>query len=532
MTASQIPYDALDWLQIAIYFLALPIVALAGSLFGLLGRIRRGGVFWAANVGMLAGAVTCLTCGLAIGTLNQKLPTEFVDYFTSDYRWRMLAATLGATFVCALAAAVAWRFLHKPAEKQPFVFSLRQVLLLEFFALLGLGCWISLRLFVLEASDPRVLAERQLERLKARLEAKGWVVEPGKASLSIDLTNMTPEEIKSAMSLLGSGEVGQLPRLESLGIVANDDSQFNLGPLLERLNPKGLGLNVKEPSEKTIKQLGKSNVQSLGLTGNLGSVDLGALAENASLSSIQLSGEITRKSFSTLSKSTSVKRLTLWQLKLDEGDPQAEQKANIDWPPQLEYLQFAGTFTHRDFQSLANHPKLNTLYAHWFRLNDDDIETLVKLPDLKKADIWTGTLSDRGYERLATLRLHENASGYLQLQVDSPPFDEAVVQKLKPLRGIKSLRLYWADVGDEVMDEFAEMKDLEMLHFMSPQITQEGIMKLATLPNLHSMFYPVHLNDGKFPKAFAAKRVELDLPPVDLTPIGQQPVPEYTEPAE
>jgi hypothetical protein len=531
MTASQIPYDAIDWLQIVIYFLALPVVALAGSLIGLLGRIRRGGVFWSANVGMLAGAVTCLTCGLAIGTLNQKLPTEFIDYFASDYRWRMLAATLGATCACAFVAAIAWRFLHKPGEKQPFSFSLRQVLLLQLFSFLGLGCWISLRLFVLNSTDPRVLAERQLERLKARWEANGWTVDPKNGSVSIDLNAMTYSEGQKALAFATIAEAAQLPRLENLSVSGVDDANLDLTPFFQKQSPKGVGLSLKNYSENIIEQFGKSNVEYLSLN-NPGSVDLSSLADNRSLRAMGLSGKITRESFSKLSKSASLKKLTFWQMKFVEGDAQAAQKATIQWPPQLEDLQMSDPLSHRDFATLANHQMLSTLYAFNQRLNDYDVAVLAALPNLKKTDVWIGRLSERGDASLRARFLQENASGFFQLRVDSPPFDESVVQKLKTLRGIKSLRLYWADVGDEVMDDLAEMPDLEMLHFMSPQITQEGIMRLATLPNLKYLFYPVHLNTKTFEKDFAAKRVELDLAPVDLTAMQLGTAPPYTEPEE
>jgi hypothetical protein len=527
MTANQIPYDALDWLQIAIYFLALPLVALAGSLLGLLGRIRRGGVFWAANVGMLAGAVTCLTCGLAIGTLNQKLPTEFVDYFTSDYRWRMLAATLGATFACALAAAFAWRCLKKPSETQPFAISLRQVFLLQLFAFVGLGCWISLRLFVLEATDPQAFVEKQLAKLKPRWEAKEWIVNPKEGLLSIDLTTMTPEAIKSAMSLLTPEEIKQLPRLERLAITASDDSQFDLAPLLQLQSPKYLSLKVKKLTEKSIEQLGKSRVEGLGLHGNLSSLDLSPLAENTALRSMTLEGELSRQSLSSLSESMSLTKLYLWNIKLTD-----QRDRRIEWPAQLEFLSLVTALPRRDFATLANHATLDCIWAPGYRLNDADVSVLKTLPKLKKADLWIGDLSESGYQGLAQLHLNKSDQGYLQLQVPSPPFDETIVDKLRPIRNLKSLRLHWADVNDAAMEKLSELDQLEGLYISRPVLTAEGFWKAVKMPRLTTFYFPNQLNQGNIRREFEAKRIELDLQPVDLQSIPEARVYPYTEPAE
>ena len=206
MNPNQIPYDQLDWLQIGAYFVALPIVAIIGALLGLFGCWRRGGVLWATNVGMLGGAVTCLTCGLAIWTLDQKLSSDFIDYFTDEYRWWMLTATLGATCACALAAGLAWRLLHKAEAERPFAFSLKQFFLLQFFALLGLGCWISLRLFVLEASDPKLFARKELAKSQARWEAAGWVVNANTQSVSINLSGLDAATVAAAFAIFSEND--------------------------------------------------------------------------------------------------------------------------------------------------------------------------------------------------------------------------------------------------------------------------------------------------------------------------------------
>lgn len=527
LSASQIPYDAIDWLQMGLYFLALPVVALLGAAIGLLGRVRRGGVFWSANVGMLAGAVTCLVSGLALWTLNQKLPPDFVDYFASDYRWQMLVVTLAASCACAFVAAIAWRFLHKPGEKQPFAFSLRQVFLLQLFAFSGLGCWISLRLFVLDASDAREFAEKQLTELKPRWEAKEWKIEPSEGRLSIDLTTLTPEVVKSAMSLLTPEEVQRLPQLKHLSITANDDSQLDLSPLLQQQSPTYLSLKVKNLSEKTIEQLGKSKVEGLGLEGNLNSLDLSPLAENTALRSITLTGELSRKSLSSLSEAKSLKELHLWMIKLT---PQKDTK--IEWPKHLELLSLVTSLPRRDFATLANHPTLNCVWAPGYRLNDADAAVLETLPRLNNADLWIGELSNAGYQSLANLHLNKSGQGHLQLQVHSPPFDETIVDKLKPIRNLKSLRLHWADVNDAAMEKLAELDQLEGLYVSRPVLTTEGFWKAAKMPRLATFYFPNQLNQGNIRKEFEAKRIELDLQPVDLQSIPVAVARPFPEPEE
>jgi hypothetical protein len=145
INASQIPYDQLDWLQIAIYFVALPIVAFLGAALGLIGRVRRGGLLWSTNVGLLGGAVACLVIALPLRQLVSDPFDDLLSLYEKNYRWQMLAAAWGGTGGCAFVAAIAWRWIHAPSEVASVSFSLRQILIVQCLCFISLGSFVSLR---------------------------------------------------------------------------------------------------------------------------------------------------------------------------------------------------------------------------------------------------------------------------------------------------------------------------------------------------------------------------------------------------
>src|SRR5690349_16433567 len=97
LTANQIPYEWIDWVHLAIYFFALPIVAFLGAALGLLGRARRGGVLRSTHVGLLGGITTWAVLAAPIALGGTRLPPDFIAFVEDDYRWQLLFAALAAT---------------------------------------------------------------------------------------------------------------------------------------------------------------------------------------------------------------------------------------------------------------------------------------------------------------------------------------------------------------------------------------------------------------------------------------------------
>jgi hypothetical protein len=483
MTANQIPYDAIDWLQIAIYFLALPIVALLGAAIGLLGRWRRGGVLWSTNIGLLGGAVTCIILALGLSTIGLTKSKWYHDYFLTDYRWMMLLTTLGATAACALAASLAWRCLHRPKEIRPLNISLANVMLVQTFALLSMGSFVGLRLVVLQsaievAADPIIWS------------VPGWKLAQNGVEGQFDVANLSPKERAQALTAAQITKVGRTPDLRFVTLDYDPAWNVDLSPLLSATQIGGITIKIHQPSQDLIQQLASGKIPHLKLEGDFRALDLSPLAHSKSIRSLRLTGEASIETLESLQSSESLNELALENLKLS-----SRNRALAHWPKSLSSLIVAKTnLQSRDFNSLQRHPKLKQVLASDLVLDDDCLTSLQSIPNLTWVASAVESTSNEDFERVANWKIPRIG---LQLRVQAITADD--LRRLKRITSMRSLEVITSAIDDEAIDVLAEMNSVEHLMLTTGAVTEAGLWKLATLPRLRSL---------KIPQSAITKRVE------------------------
>lgn len=508
-SASQVPYNQIDWLQIGVYFLALPIVALLGAALGLLGRTRRGGILWSTNVGLLGGIVACLVCILAITTLDQKLPSGFVSYFEGSYRWLMLLAALGATGGCALAAGIAWRFTHKPREVQPFSFSLSQLMLVQLFAFLSLGAWIGFRLYVLSSVSPGEYRWRAFNDAVARWSAVGWDVYQGRLRhATIDLSKMDAEETAEAIAVVNAKDMVHFPDLAGFSLKLNDDSALELNSLLAQQQIKNVSLEFGAISDKSLNQIAQSQIESLSLMGNLSGRDLSLLAQSPNLKRLVIFGPCSRTSIASLGESKSLKEILIYDAYLPKQGSSA-----IAWPTSLESLTIGDEKpVPLDRAALASIPPLKSLSLYGSILDEDDIAFLKTLPPIERLDFLIGSPTEAIARELASLSVNDLEQGYLTLFIKDTELTQEEAALLTPIKKLRCLQLQRAEHGDDIFTELALFRSLERVETSSPKVTLEGLWKLADMPNLNWLYYPKKINSPEFNKKFREHRKSINGP--------------------
>jgi hypothetical protein len=505
MNASQIPYDQLDWLQIAIYFLALPIVAFTGALFGLLGRTRRGGLLWATNVGLFGGAVACVIVAFGISTLEGESLTNFLDIFLELLRWKMLVATLAATGCCAIAAGLAWRLLYAPREKQPFAISIRGVLLVQFFALISMGSWIGLRLYMLEASDA--------ERVKLIPEVPGWTVLDGGKRLQISSPyDSTETQIREALAGPIVKEIAALKQLETIELFLDGDWNIDLSPLFGDKSYQLVRVHCVNPNESTLKQLARAKTKQLWLSGDYSTSNLSPLAESKFIQELTVQGRISRRSLETLSGSSTLTAISLVRCELT-----ADKQAVEAWPPQLQSLNISGgPINQHDLAVLSKQPNLKWLYVDHLLEEDEAISAIASMPALEFLNLKIGRLSPSGWLALGGLKTYQ-----VRLHLMHPTLSKSQILPLVQMKGLVYLDLIDAAHGDDVVEAIATNDSLTALSISNPAISEGAMLSLAAHPHLTVVEYPEHLDTLSFHSAFKLLRSKSNLPQIQyLTPIG------------
>ncbi len=504
MNPNQIPYDQLDWLQIAIYFLALPIVAVTGALLGLIGRTRRGGLLWATNVGLLGGAVACVIVAFGISTLEGESITNFLDIFLEMLRWKMLVATLVATGCCSLAAAIAWRILYQPREKQPFAFSIRSILLVQFFALISMGSWISLRLYMLEASS--------VEQMKLIPEVSGWAVFDGGKRLQVSHHGSTEGQMREAVSPPRLSEIAALKQLETIELFLDGNWNIDLTSLFSDKNYQLVKVQCVNPNEYTLKQLAGAKTKQLWLIGDYSNSNLAPLAQSKFIEHLSIQGRISRRSLESLSESSTITTIALVLCDLTTDKQSVQQ-----WPPNLESLNIlGGPINRHDLAVLSKQPILKWLYVDHILEEDEAITAIAAMPALEFLHLKLGQLTPKGWSALAALKAYQ-----VRLHITHPSLSKPQVLPLMQMKGLIYLDLTGAMHGDDVVEALAANESLQSLSISSPTISENAMISLASHPHLTILEYPKHLDTPSFHAAFELLRSELNLPQIQyMTPIG------------
>jgi hypothetical protein len=503
MTTSQVPFDALDWVQFGIYFAALPLVALLGASLGLLGRLRRGGMLWSTNVGLLGGAVTCMIVAAGISSLEGESITNYFSDFLESFRWQMLAVTLGATAGCALAAAIAWRCLYAPREKQPFAFSIGAILLVQFFALISMSSWIGLRLYMLETSNT--------ELQKWIPEVSGWAVLDGGKHLQFSHAYSTADQVREALSPPTLSQIAALQQLETIELFLDGDWNIDLSPLFSSRSFKSLKVHCVNPSEFTLKQLAAAKTTQLWLIGDYSNSNLAPLTQSDHLEHLTILGRASRRSLESLAESSTITAISLAHCELTPDKPAVER-----WPPKLNSLNITGgPINHHDLAALSKHRSLRWLYVDHILEEDEALSAIASMPALEYLHLKIGRLTPSGWSALASLKAQQ-----VRLHIQHPALSTTQVLPLMQMKGLRYLDLIDATHGDDVVETLSSNESLQTLSISSPAISENAMLALATHPNLTVLEYPKHLDSPSFHCAFEFLRTEANLPSIQyMAPI-------------
>jgi hypothetical protein len=509
LTPNQIPYDAIDWLQIAIYFLALPIVAFLGAAIGLFGRWRHGGLLWSTNVGLLGGTVAFYVFAIAIWLVMRESSSSahlmlFMDRFRSAMLWWTLLGTGG----CACAAAIGWRLGKSPLPKQPLSFSLRQLLLLQFFSLLCIGGYLSLRHFMLDSIGHQELMLRSLA-------AQGWRYELRDKSIALDdyPPKLSYEELTKALEPQTLSQVAGIVGVEVVGMRLPNRTDVNLTPFLHHPTIRYLGFTCSGQSNKLLDDLAGSHVNRLFLEEDLRSLDFSHLAPSKSLKELIIgSSTVKQSSLESLSECHTIKTLTLHSVNI------VRDGAPIDkWPPNLQTLAIYRTnFDAKELEPLADYRGLKELRLSDTLFDDAALKPFAKFQSLEKAAIAVGPVTDATFEILKSLR-----EVTLRLSVYSPSLSAEQILQLGQLKKLELLDLGYVEHTDEVLAALGELKSLQILELASPQISENAALELASLPALKELHYPNHFDASAFERKFSARRVQLGFDDTRLAPLNQ-----------
>jgi hypothetical protein len=496
LSANQIPYDTIDWLQIAIYFLALPIVALIGAAIGLAGRARRGGMLWAINVGLLGGAVACLTLTLPLRQMGSDPFDDLFSIYQDTYRWQMLAAALASTFFAALVAAVAWRFLHKPADTRNASFSLKHLLIVQCLCVISLGCFVSLRHSIIEASNSD-------KRLARYWQSKNWRLSDDLQSIYVSPDVKTQSEVQAALSAENFSQMAtMLPNLRHISLSSDGKWNVDLAHLFRHQGLRRIVLESTASQSNLLQGFKNSKVEELFLGGEIANVDLAPLCKSESLDSLLLFGSMRRSNIDSLKGAKSLRVLGIEECKFAKSELPI-----LSWPQEMTELYIAkSNLEDRDFHSLLNHPNLHTLAITDCRLNEETIQSILKNSKLQVVRLTLFSPSDEIYEQLAT-----NPSRQIYLDLRLPELTPEDFGKLTRLPCLDGLDLTHTPCGDEMLAELSKLRTLKQLTISNPGVSRESLLELAKIETLERLGYPQSLSNTQFENDVHSLRKTLNL---------------------
>lgn len=507
MNPNQIPYDPLDWLQIGVYFVALPIVAFVGALIGLSGRWRRGGVLWSTNVGLLGGAVALAIFGLGIWSLQtESAGLSYFREFTSRYRWLMLQMTLLSTAGCGLVAGLAWRFLHKPTEVRPIAFSLKQLLIVQGFSLVTLSVWMGLRLFLLQYSE-------ELKQYDVGKLPPGWSMNPSTGLTTIKGLFTPQQELEAGLRLSLVRDNADSKHNLLVQLFYDSTWKRDLSPLLQDENIQVAYFNLLSVSPEFLTQLAESKIKQVSLNGNLRDIDLGVLGESTSTDrALLLWGAVSPKTIESLSESKRITHLQLVNANTAKGLDQPIQK----WPKNLENLGLLRTtLSPRDLDCLADHSTLIDLYTPEIPFDAKLLKAISTISQLQKLKIGLAKLEDGALQPLAKLNCNK-----VELHVLAPEFSLTNAQELKNIQGLKLLDLTNSPIDDQTVEAIADISSIEELIIASHVTTETGLLTLAKIPRLQRLSISNLLQLQQFQANLNEVRQQLGLPYVQVNGVA------------
>jgi hypothetical protein len=376
-------YTSLEYFQIALFLIGMPLAALIGALLGLVGKWKQGRVVSAAILGLGGAAlvsvvlfVTFLSIYLQIGTGRQSLMLEFFDGYFAQ---RIAILAVIATAAISLLAAIGLR-ARKSEQSRAASFSVRQLLLLQLFAFIALGCWTGMRFFALNCGS-------ELERARRMWAQREWFVagDPfgNPTYWARDYSMSKPDAAKENQYLREAVRIPTLTSLQLSQISFAEDLDIEELASAKKLETLLLSYTGSAHFEKgqveAIGDISSLRYLYLQTNGKL-SQEIEPIASLPMLDTLRLQDcFVTPKALDLLAKSKSLRRLHLQFTK------NLFPREAPHWPLQLQELQIRqGVANMRvNLDNLGELKALQTLTIDWQRLTRSEVQAIAQCKSLE-----------------------------------------------------------------------------------------------------------------------------------------------------
>lgn len=370
-------YSSAELWQMGVLLLGMPLAAVLGAMLGLVGKWRKGRVVTAALIGMgCASFVSCtlFLCFVFISTFaNNTRRRVLLDLFDAELGEQLTRNAMIATGAISLLAAIGLRLRYRDEATGAAAVSMRQLLLLQVFTVVVLGCWTGMRFIAIERVS-------YLERASRKWTKREWGVEGDRdgnpASLRFASFGPTADYRAFNQSLALAAEEPWLKGLE-LNWVTRPE-QLALSELSSSRSLTSLDLLILgQPAivQQNVDDLGQiTSLEFLHIScGDLFKVDLAPIAKLPRLKSVQLSGVlIDGPAFNGLAESSSLGGISLEYVQFTGSEP-------IKLPVGLIDLVIHATMpVVLDGESLAKMQQLKRIQLHQSPLTSGDLAVLAR----------------------------------------------------------------------------------------------------------------------------------------------------------
>jgi hypothetical protein len=441
-------YTQIEWLQMGMFLIGMPIAALVGALIGLFGKWNQGRVVTAAIVGLASAAfvsvalfLTFLLVYWQLGAEQQSLMGQFFDSYLGQ-RIAILATIATATI--SLLAAIGLR-TRKNERGSASSFSMSQLLLLQLFAFIALGCWTGMRFFAIDCGS-------ELERAQRLWRQREWGVQAGEMGKPTYLVRQFPAQRidmqKEAEYLREGLRASWLKQLRLSELPSPDDVPLNELKDAKNLELLMLGLaGTADFRQSEIDAIG--NVPSLRRiylesSGKI-DADLLPLAKLPQLGRLSLrSCTVAPAAFSQLATSDSLRIVDIYLAG-------ASSSAPIEWPRNLEELTIHQSIPRQrwSLKHIDSVQSLKTLRVEMQSLSSTEMGAISRIAGLRSLALVTAC-SEKDVKNLLELKQLES----LRINEGGLRRSESYKQTLEQLALLPAMRSLACDC--EVLVEAAE----------------------------------------------------------------------------
>lgn len=380
-------YTQVEWLQMGVFLIGMPVAALLGALIGLVGKWNQGRVVTAAIVGLscaaLVAVVLFLTFFLVHWQTPQGQPSFLLEMFDNFFAHRIAYLAMIATGVISVLAAIGMRGRGDASASRITAVTMRQLLLLQVFPFIALACWVGARSYALQSGGELLRAQRFWSQRDWEVtpdESKapsGWMREFGQPGVDLAKESENLKEILRNPTLkslelrdLGNPDLLATNELASANSLDQIIAYHAGSPHLDARLIRTLG---SVPSLKFLV---------LGTGGKLltGLEPLAALPkfDTFILSDCTAASE----AINELAQSKSLRRLYL--VRLTNSTP----KQPLRFPPALDTFILGNSrpMPHWNLEHLNDAKALRELRVRHQKLTPEEIQAIIACPQLEKLE--------------------------------------------------------------------------------------------------------------------------------------------------